>query len=119
MARSRRFSKAPFVWLVAVAILIELALIPVFLLTGADAVLGDALDAAGIAFNTDLVTATRIMFIEPNTIGPVLSIVGFVVFVVVGYVFLGCVVFVVGVGGAAGKRDSCEECGGDSMGGFH
>jgi len=72
MARSRRFSKAPFVWLVAVAILIELALIPVFLLTGADAVLGDALDAAGIAFNTDLVTATRIMFIEPNTIGPVL-----------------------------------------------
>lgn len=72
MKRVQRFSKAPVVWLVAIAVAIEIVLIPIFLLTGADETLGDALDAAGIAFNTDLVTAVRIMIIEPATVGPVL-----------------------------------------------
>lgn len=71
MRRVQRFSAAPFVWLVTVAVAIEIVLIPIFLFTGADAVLSDALDAAGLAFNTDLVTAVRIMVLEPSTIGPV------------------------------------------------
>lgn len=71
MRRVHRFSAAPFIWLVAVAVAIEVALIPIFLFTGADGVLTDALDAAGIAFNTDLVTAARIMIIDPSTVGPV------------------------------------------------
>lgn len=71
MRRVQRFSAAPFVWLVAVAVAIEVVLIPIFLFTGADAVLGDALDATGLAFNTDLVTAVRVMVLEPSAIGPV------------------------------------------------
>jgi uncharacterized protein len=71
MRRVARFTNAPVRWLVVVAIAIEVVLIPVFLFTGADAVLTDALDAAGLAFNTDLVTAVRIMVIAPATIVPV------------------------------------------------
>jgi membrane protease YdiL (CAAX protease family) len=59
------------VWLVTVAVAIEIVLIPIFLFTGADAVLTDALDSAGIEFNTDLVTALRIVVVEPSTVGSV------------------------------------------------
>lgn len=72
MQRVRRFSAAPFLWLLVVAIAIEVVLIPIFLLTGADAVIADALDAAGLAFNTDLVSAARLVAIEPDTAVPVL-----------------------------------------------
>lgn len=60
-------------WTVAVAL--EILLIPVFLLTGAGEVIEQALVRTGIGFNTDLVTAARLVVAAPETaLGVALSI---------------------------------------------
>jgi membrane protease YdiL (CAAX protease family) len=50
-----------------VAVALEIVLIPVFLLTGADEALDRGLQQAGIPFNTDLVTAARLVVAVPGT----------------------------------------------------
>lgn len=72
MRRVHTFASAPFLWLVGVAVAIELVLVPIFLVTQADAALSDALAAAGLSFNTDLVTAVRLVVAEPSALAPVL-----------------------------------------------
>lgn len=62
----------PVAWVLIVAIGIELILIPVFLVTGADATLDRALDRAGFTFNTDLVHALRLVVVVPASLGAVL-----------------------------------------------
>ncbi len=50
-------------WLIATAL--EVVLAAVLVLTGADAAVGEALTATGIAFNTDLLTAARLVILYP------------------------------------------------------
>ena len=69
MSAVRRRPVAAFV---LVAIALELVLIPVFLLSGAQASLDRALDASSLAFNTDLVTAARLVVEQPEALPGVL-----------------------------------------------
>jgi uncharacterized protein len=67
MVRIQRFTRRhPVGSLVGLAIGLELLLIPAFLLTGADAALDRALDAADLEFNTDLVSAVKLVLREPS-----------------------------------------------------
>jgi uncharacterized protein len=52
-------------WLLAV--LLQFPIIALLLLTGAEHVLSDAITRTGIAFNTDLVTAARLLVAAPET----------------------------------------------------
>lgn len=61
-------------WLVAVGL--ELLLIPLFLVSGADAEIQRGLDTAGLDFNTDLVTAGRVVAAEPAALWGVLLSLG-------------------------------------------
>ncbi len=61
------FARHPVASLWAVAVALEIVLIPAFLLTGADEALDRGLQQAGIPFNTDLVTAARLVVAVPGT----------------------------------------------------
>ncbi|MBD2357993.1 CPBP family intramembrane metalloprotease [Tolypothrix sp. FACHB-123] len=54
------------VWYYIISVLIVILIIPVFLLTGADVAVDQALQRTGIQFNTDLVTAFRVVSAEPG-----------------------------------------------------
>jgi membrane protease YdiL (CAAX protease family) len=58
--------KHPLAWFYVIAVLIEIAIIPLFLLTGADDVLVRAIEETGIPFKTDLVTAYRVVLAAPE-----------------------------------------------------
>ncbi|MBU7586061.1 MAG: CPBP family intramembrane metalloprotease [Nostoc sp. TH1S01] len=58
--------KYPFGWYYAISVLIVIAVIPIFLLTGADVAVDQALQTTGILFNTDLVTAFRVISAAPS-----------------------------------------------------
>lgn len=61
-ARWRRaVARRPVLWFWSIAVVIELLVIPAFLFTGAQAGLDAALTATGAAFNTDLVSAARLV----------------------------------------------------------
>ncbi|MBD2692697.1 CPBP family intramembrane glutamic endopeptidase [Anabaena catenula] len=58
--------KYPLTWYYIISVLIVILIIPVFLLTGADVAVDQALQKTGIQFNTDLVTAFRVVSAEPE-----------------------------------------------------
>jgi uncharacterized protein len=58
--------KHPLAWFYTISVLIEIAIIPLFLLTGADDSLMQALEKTGIPFKTDLVTAFRVVLGAPE-----------------------------------------------------
>jgi uncharacterized protein len=58
--------KYPLAWYYVISVLIVILIIPVFLLTGADVAIDQALQKTGIQFNTDLVTAFRVVSAEPG-----------------------------------------------------
>jgi uncharacterized protein len=64
---TQRIRKHPLAWFYALAILIEIALVPVFLLSGAAEALEAGIAKSGISFNTDLVTAARLFIAAPET----------------------------------------------------
>lgn len=64
--------RRPVAAFVLVAIALELVLIPVFLFSGAQASLDRALDASSLTFNTDLVTAVRLVVDQPEALPGVL-----------------------------------------------
>ncbi|MGY1665499.1 CPBP family intramembrane glutamic endopeptidase [Geodermatophilus sp. SYSU D00696] len=67
----RVFRRHPVASLWTVAVLLEVALIAAFLLTGAQATADRALEESGIGFNTDLVTAVRLVVEAPYAAGAV------------------------------------------------
>jgi uncharacterized protein len=68
--------KYPLTWFYIISVLIEIAIIPLFLLTGADNLLMNALEKTGIPFKTDLVTAFRVILAAPEAfIGIFLAII--------------------------------------------
>ena len=58
--------KYPLAWYYVISVLIVIIIIPLFLLTGADVEVEQALKKTGIQFNTDLVTAFRVVSAEPR-----------------------------------------------------
>lgn len=60
------FQKHPLAWFYAISLFIEIILIPIFIFTGADNTLEQAIQKTGISFNTDLVTALRVVLAEPK-----------------------------------------------------
>ncbi|MBD2439788.1 CPBP family intramembrane glutamic endopeptidase [Nostoc sp. FACHB-110] len=58
--------KYPLAWYYGISVLIVILIIPVFLLTGADVAVDQALQKTSIQFNTDLVTAFRVVSAEPG-----------------------------------------------------
>ncbi len=60
------FARHPVAPLWVVAVALSIVLIPAFLLTGADEALDRGLQQAGIPFNTDLVTAARLVVAVPG-----------------------------------------------------
>jgi uncharacterized protein len=68
--------KHPLVWFYVISILIEIAIIPLFFLTGAADTLQQAIDKANIPFKTDLVTALQVVLAAPAALpGVILAIV--------------------------------------------
>ena len=67
--------KYPIVWYYFISVLIVILIIPVFLLTGANVAVERSLEKTGIQFNTDLVTAFRVVSAEPGAFfGVILAI---------------------------------------------
>ena len=67
--------KYPLAWYYVISLLIVILIIPVFLLTGADVAVERAIEKTGIQFNTDLVTAFRVVSAEPGAFfGVILAI---------------------------------------------
>jgi membrane protease YdiL (CAAX protease family) len=64
--------KHPLIWFYIIAVLIEIAIIPVFYFTGAADRLMSAIDKSGIPFRTDLVTAFRVVLVAPEAFPGVL-----------------------------------------------
>lgn len=58
--------KYPLAWYYVISVLIVIIIIPVFLFTGADVAVERSLEKTGIPFNTDLVTAFRLILAEPK-----------------------------------------------------
>lgn len=58
--------RRPVLWFWLVAVAIEIAIVPLFLFSGAQGGLDRALTGSGIDFNTDLVTAARLVLAEPQ-----------------------------------------------------
>ncbi|MGY1700823.1 CPBP family intramembrane glutamic endopeptidase [Geodermatophilus sp. SYSU D00766] len=67
----RLFRRYPVASLWTVAVLLEVGLIAAFLLTGAQETADQALEESGIGFNTDLVTAVRVVAEAPYAAGAV------------------------------------------------
>lgn len=68
--------RRPVLWFWLVAVAIEIAIVPLFLLSGAQSGLDRALTSSGIDFNTDLVTAARLVLAEPQALLGVLLALG-------------------------------------------
>jgi uncharacterized protein len=64
--------KHPLVWFYIIAVLIVIAIIPVFYFTGAADRLMSAIEKSGIPFRTDLVTAFRVVLVAPEAFPGVL-----------------------------------------------
>jgi uncharacterized protein len=64
---TQQIRRHPLAWFYALSILIEVALVPVFLLTGAAETFEAGIARSGIGFNTDLVTAARLFIAAPET----------------------------------------------------
>lgn len=58
--------KRPLAWFYIISVLIEIAIIPLFFLTGAADTLQGAFEKTGIPFKTDLVTAFRLVLAAPE-----------------------------------------------------
>jgi uncharacterized protein len=72
---TKSVKKYPLVWYYVISVLIVILIIPVFLLTGADVTVERSLEKTGIQFNTDLVTAFRVISAEPGAfLGVILAI---------------------------------------------
>lgn len=68
-------ARRPVLWFWLAAVAIELAIIPVFLLSGAQQGLDEALTATGAGFNTDLVSAARLVWADGRALpGVVLAV---------------------------------------------
>ncbi|MGN9811735.1 CPBP family glutamic-type intramembrane protease [Micromonospora sp. BQ11] len=72
-ARWRRaVARRPVLWFWLIAVGIELVVVPVFLLSGAQQALDDAIVATGAGFNTDLVSAARLVLDDRRALAGVL-----------------------------------------------
>ena len=60
--------KHPLTWFYVIAVLIEIAIIPVFYFTGAASALMGAFERTGIPFKTDLITAFRVVIAAPEAV---------------------------------------------------
>ena len=58
--------KHPLVWFYVIAVLIEIAIIPLFFFTGADRAIFQAFEKTEIPFKTDLVTMFRVVLAAPE-----------------------------------------------------
>ncbi len=68
----RAVARRPVLWFWLTAVAIELAIIPVFLLSGAQQALDEAITATGAGFTTDLVSAVRLVLADRRAAGGVL-----------------------------------------------
>ncbi|NJL38279.1 MAG: CPBP family intramembrane metalloprotease [Leptolyngbyaceae cyanobacterium RM2_2_4] len=66
IAVAASIKKHPLIWFYVISVLIEIAIIPVFYLTGAADTLMSAIETSGIPFKTDLVTAFRVVLAVPS-----------------------------------------------------
>lgn len=63
---AHQVKKHPLTWFYIISILIEIAIIPIFLFTGAADALSEAIEKSGIILRTDLITAFRVVLAEPS-----------------------------------------------------
>jgi len=69
MSRLReKMRRRPVGWFFAASMALAIAIIPLFVLTGADATISAALERSGIALRTDFVTISRLALAEPRAI---------------------------------------------------
>lgn len=68
----RSIKKHPLAWFYGISVFIVLALIPIFILIGADEAVNRAFEQTGLSFNTDLVTAFRLVGAVPEALPGVL-----------------------------------------------
>jgi uncharacterized protein len=63
---ANQIKKRPLTWFYVISILIEIAIIPLFVFTGAADALSQAIEKSGIILKTDLITALRLLLAAPS-----------------------------------------------------